>query len=346
MWDRAARRLLAAAATKAPWRRPPRRGGSTGAWRRGHAALAAAAGTGAAVAALGPLALRQPLRLEDAPKAPAPAAPAEAPAPPPQRKPQEAAPKAPEAPPARPAARPSAQGTRRAGSVNVDQEMLHLRRIFITGEINDDSAKVVVQQLLYLEAEDPDAPVTIFINSGGGLVHSGIAILDVMSHVSTPLKTVAYGRCFSIAALLLAAGTPGLRLAYSNARLMIHEPSCSYPKLQCSDIMIKVDELRHTQSTLERILSARTGRPEAEIAAAVQRDRYMSVAEAQEFGIIDNVVTAPLLAVPARAGAKGGEAPVAVASALPAATPAPTVPRQPPATPESGAVKKIPATTD
>eukprot|EP00415_Alexandrium_ostenfeldii_P003337 UN3337 len=166
-----------------------------------------------------------------------------------------------------------------------------------------------------------------------------------MSHVSTPLKTVAYGRCFSIAALLLAAGTPGLRLAYSNARLMIHEPSCSYPKLQCSDIMIKVDELRHTQCTLETILSARTGRPQAEIATAVQRDRYMSVAEAQEFGIIDCVVTSPLLAVPSRSGAKSSEASATVVSPPPLAPP-PSGSRQPATTPESVAAKKLPVPSD
>ena len=81
--------------------------------------------------------------------------------------------------------------------------------------------------------------MTIFINSGGGLVHSGLAILDVMSTVSVPLKTVGYGRCFSIAAVLLAAGTPGQRRAYANARLMIHEPSCSYPKLSATDVILK-----------------------------------------------------------------------------------------------------------
>lgn len=192
----------------------------------------------------------------------------------------------------------STEPPKRAGSVNVDQEMLKLRRIFLTGDINDDTARVFVQQLLYLEADDPHAPVTIFINSGGGLVHSGLAILDVMSHVSTPLHTVAYGRCFSIAALLLAAGTRGHRSAFSHVRLMIHEPSCSYPKLQCSDIMIKVDELRHTQQTLEQVLSVQTGRPREEISQAVARDRYMSVTEAIDFGIIDTVIPKGLPALP------------------------------------------------
>jgi len=180
---------------------------------------------------------------------------------------------------------------RATGNINVDQEMLKLRRIFITGDINDDSAKVIVQQLLFLEADDPTAPVTIFINSGGGMVHSGFAIVDMMTQVrlKLPLKTVAYGRCFSIAALLLSAGSPGHRSAYENTRLMIHEPSCSYPKMQASDIFIKVEELRTQQGMLERILSERTGHTAAEIAATA-RDRYMSASEAKEFGLIDNIV--------------------------------------------------------
>jgi len=183
-------------------------------------------------------------------------------------------------------------------TINVDQEMIKTRRVFLTGEVNDESAKVLVQQLMFLQAEDPDAPITLFINSGGGLVHSGLAILDVMSTVTTPVKTVAYGRCFSIAALLLAAGAPGERSAYANARLMIHEPSCSYPKLQASDIMIKAEELRHTKVTLERVLTSLTGRSKAEIGEAVARDNYMSVAEARSFGLIDNIVTSPPRSAP------------------------------------------------
>jgi len=179
---------------------------------------------------------------------------------------------------------------RAGGSVKLDGEMLKMRYIFVTGQINDETAKVFVQQLLWLEAQDPHAPVTIYINSGGGHVHSGLAMLDVMSHVSTPLHTIAYGRCCSIAVFVLAAGTRGHRLAFAHTSLMIHEPSCSYPKQQCTDIFIKVDRLKHTQQTLERILSVQTGRPQSEISDAVARDKYMSVAEAIDFGLIDAVM--------------------------------------------------------
>lgn len=216
--------------------------------------------------------------LEEAPKEPA--------------KPLEEAPKEPAKPgspkPEQP--RTGASAKRGGPSISCDQEMLRLRRIFMTGDINDDSAKVIIQQLLFLESDDPHAPVTIFINSGGGVVHSGLAILDIMSHVSMPVRTVAYGRCFSIAALLLAAGSPGHRSAYPNTRLMVHEPSCSYPKLQATDMVIKIEELKHTQRTLEDIMAANTGRPREEIAAAIQRDRYMSVQEAVEFGLVDAVI--------------------------------------------------------
>lgn len=192
--------------------------------------------------------------------------------------------KAPATPPADP--KKAVQRT-----VNIDQEMLKSRRLFLTGEVNDDMAKIFVQQLLFLEADDPNAPVTIFINSGGGLVHSGLAILDVMANVSTPLKTVCYGRCFSIAAVLLAAGTPGHRSAYEHARLMIHEPSCSYPKLSASDVILKAEELRNTKQTLEEVLSRLTGKPLADIVDAVARDRYMSVQEGRDFGLVDSIIS-------------------------------------------------------
>lgn len=213
-----------------------------------------------------------------APTPPQPAAPAAVPATPPEPG------KAPATPPADP--KKVVQRT-----VNIDQEMLKSRRLFLTGEVNDDMAKIFVQQLLFLEADDPDAPVTIFINSGGGLVHSGLAILDVMANVSTPLKTVCYGRCFSIAAVLLAAGTPGHRSAYEHARLMIHEPSCSYPKLSASDVILKAEELRNTKETLEAVLSRLTGKPLADIVDAVARDRYMSVQEGRDFGLVDSIIS-------------------------------------------------------
>merc|ERR550514_1362527 len=136
-------------------------------------------------------------------------------------------------------------------------------------------------------------PITLFINSGGGLVHSGLAIFDAMSSITPRVETVAYGRCFSIAALLLAAGERGHRSAYKNTRLMVHEPSCSYPKLQTADLIIKVAELENTRRTLEEALSDRTGRPECEISERIGRDMYMSANEAREFGIIDRIHAPP-----------------------------------------------------
>lgn len=183
--------------------------------------------------------------------------------------------------------------------------MLKRRRIFITGEINDECAKVVAQYLLLFQDEDPRAPVTVFINSGGGLVHSGLAIVDVMRSVSMPLHTVAYGRCHSIAVFLLLAGAPGHRTAYRNTRFMIHEPSCSYQKLQTTDINLKVEELGRQKRQLERVFSEFTGRPVEEVAVTMLRDRYFNVEEALEFGLLDGVVPQPLRDAAAR-GAPGG----------------------------------------
>lgn len=203
-----------------------------------------------------------------------------------------------------PEAKPKTSGkgaTKRPnGTISVDQEALRARRLFLTGDINDDMAKVFVQQLLYLETEDPEAPVTVYINSGGGSVHSGLAILDVMSSVTMPVVTVAYGRAMSIAALLLAGGTPGRRSAYANTRLMVHEPSCSYPKLQASDLKIKMAELERTRRTLVAVFASRVGRPEAEVAAEIGRDRYLSAAEAKTFGLLDTVFEDPRPPAPER----------------------------------------------
>jgi len=187
----------------------------------------------------------------------------------------------------------TSSANKKGSNISIEQEMLKSRRLFLTGEVNDESAKVIVQQLLYMEAEDPVTPVTLFINSGGGLVHSGLAILDVMSHVRMPVHTVAVGRCFSIAALLLSAGTPGHRCAYEHARVMIHEPSCSFPKLQATEMAIKIAELRNTKRVLEQVLGSKTGRSAADISAAIARDQYMSASEACEFGLIDRVVIRP-----------------------------------------------------
>lgn len=210
---------------------------------------------------------------------------------------------------------------RPSGTISVDQEALRARRLFLTGDINDDMAKAFVQQILYLESEDPETPVTVYINSGGGSVHSGLAILDIMSSVRMPVATVAYGRAMSIAALLLAGGTPGRRSAYANTRLMVHEPSCSYPKLQASDLKIKMAELERTRQTMVSIFASRVGRPEAEVAEEIGRDRYLSAAEAKTFGLLDTVFEDPRPPVPERP--KLGSAAVSAAEAE-SATPAGT----------------------
>jgi ATP-dependent Clp protease protease subunit len=225
------------------------------------------------------------------------------------------------------------------GNVNVDQEMLKRRVLFLNGEITDDSAKVLVQQLLWLEAEDPQAPVTIYINSGGGFVHSGLALVDVMMSASMPLKTVCAGRCHSMAALVLASGTHSHRSAFGNARMMIHEPSNSYSKMQATDMAIKVAELQNHSHTLARLFAERTGRSEAEILDFFSRDRYMSAKEAKEFGLIDDIrpaagrgILEERTEVPASSSSEenGSKEPVPVVQAAsPEATPSTSPPVQP-----------------
>jgi len=177
----------------------------------------------------------------------------------------------------------------RQRTINLEQEMIRSRRIYLTGEINDDTAKDVIQKLLFFEAEDPSAPVTLFINSGGGFVHSGFAIKDMMAHVSTPVRTVAVGRCLSIAALVLAGGEHGQRFAAPSCRIMIHEPQCAYPKNTSTNLTTKINELNNTSQTYMETLSKFCRRPLEEVSVAVLKETYMSPAEGVEFGIIDGL---------------------------------------------------------
>lgn len=174
--------------------------------------------------------------------------------------------------------------------IKVDQEALRSRRIFLTGKVSESMAKSFTEQMLYMQACDQDTPVTVFINSHGGSVHAGLAIIDVMSCASMPVATVGYGSCCSMAALILAAGTLGMRSVHANARVMIHEPSASYNKHVVTDMMIRISELALLQGVLEQVLANRCGRSVSEVAFHMARDKYMSAAEAADFGIVDCVL--------------------------------------------------------
>lgn len=166
------------------------------------------------------------------------------------------------------------------------------RRVFVTGSMDDESAKVVIQQLLHLEAEDPGAPIGMHIMSGGGKVYAGLAILDVMRSLSSPVHTTCLGHCESMAAVLLACGEPGRRYALPNARVMIHQPvrGGSASKSSAKEALIQAQAIDQSRLRLCQLLAESTGRPLAELEALMDHDHYCSAAEAKELRLVDHIV--------------------------------------------------------
>lgn len=173
-------------------------------------------------------------------------------------------------------------------SYDIYSRLLKDRIIFLSGEINNDVADVVVAQLLFLEAEDPDKDIMLYINSPGGLVTSGMAIYDTMNYIKAPVSTIVIGMAASMAAVLLAAGTKGKRVALPNAEIMIHQP-LGGAQGQATDIAIQAEQILKSKKKINRILADCTGKSEEQIAADVERDHYLSADEALEYGLIDNI---------------------------------------------------------
>lgn len=171
---------------------------------------------------------------------------------------------------------------------DIYSRLLRDRVIFLGTEINDDVANVVVAQLLFLEAEDPDQEIHLYINSPGGSITAGLAILDTMNFVRPEISTTCIGMAASMAAWLLAAGTPGKRSALTNARVMIHQPMGG-ARGQASDIDIQAREILKLRERMNEILSDLTGRSLEQIAVDTERDYYMSALEAKDYGLIDAV---------------------------------------------------------
>ncbi|MEO1232217.1 MAG: ATP-dependent Clp endopeptidase proteolytic subunit ClpP [Myxococcota bacterium] len=163
------------------------------------------------------------------------------------------------------------------------------RIIFLGTEVTDDIANVIVAQLLFLESEDPDKDVNLYINSPGGSITAGLAIYDTMQYVRCPITTICIGQAASMGAVLLAAGTKGRRKALPHSRIMIHQPMGG-ARGQASDIEIQAREILRMRETLYRLLGEHTGRSEAQIETDSDRDKFMSAVEAQEYGLIDDVV--------------------------------------------------------
>ena len=173
-------------------------------------------------------------------------------------------------------------------SYDIYSRLLKDRIIFLSGEINNDVADVVVAQLLFLEAEDPDKDIQLYINSPGGLVTAGMAIYDTMNYIKAPVSTIVIGMAASMAAVLLAAGTKGKRVALPNAEIMIHQP-LGGAQGQATDIAIQAEQILKSKKKINRILADCTGKSEEQIAADVERDHYLSADEALEYGLIDNI---------------------------------------------------------
>ena len=172
---------------------------------------------------------------------------------------------------------------------DIYSRLLRDRVIFLGTEIHDDVANVVVAQLLFLEADDPDKEISLYINSPGGSVTAGLAIYDTMQFVRPEVATTCVGQASSMGAWLLAAGSPGKRVALSNSRVLIHQPMGG-AQGQATDVNIQAREILKLRQRLNEILSRHTGREVDEIARDTERDYYMSAEESKSYGVVDRVV--------------------------------------------------------
>ena len=175
-------------------------------------------------------------------------------------------------------------------SFDIYSRLLNDRIIFLSDQVNDATASLVVAQLLYLEAQDPDRDISFYINSPGGSISAGMAIYDTMNFIKCDVSTICIGMAASMGAFLLAAGTPGKRLALPNSEIMIHQPLISQTGGQASDIKIVSDHILKTRDKMNRILSEKTGQPIEVIEKDTDRDNYMSAEEALKYGLIDRVL--------------------------------------------------------
>ena len=182
------------------------------------------------------------------------------------------------------------QTSRGERSYDIYSRLLKERIIFLGEEVNDVTAGLVVSQLLFLESEDPDKDINLYINSPGGSVTAGMAIYDTMQYVKCDVSTMCMGMAASMGAFLLSGGTKGKRYALPNAEIMIHQPSGG-AKGQATDIQIVAENILKTKERLNRILSENTGQPYEVVAADTERDNYMTAQEALEYGLIDKVIT-------------------------------------------------------
>ena len=181
------------------------------------------------------------------------------------------------------------QTNRGERSYDIFSRLLNDRIIFLGEEVNDTTASLVVAQLLYLEAQDPDKDIQFYINSPGGSVSAGLAIYDTMQYIKADVSTICIGMAASMGAFLLSSGTKGKRLALPNAEIMIHQPSGG-SQGQATDIQIQAEHILRIKDKLNHILAENTGKSVETIAADCERDNFMSAEEAQAYGLVDKVI--------------------------------------------------------
>ncbi len=180
------------------------------------------------------------------------------------------------------------QTNRGERSYDIYSRLLKDRIVFLGGEVHDEMANLIVAQLLFLEMENPDSDISMYINSPGGSVTAGMAIFDTMRYIKPQVRTVCIGMAASMGAFLLMAGARGKRLALPNSEVMIHQPSGG-ARGQATDVLIQAEWLQRTKAKMNGLMSEMTGRPLSDIERDVERDYFMSAEEARAYGIIDEI---------------------------------------------------------
>ncbi|ASM11657.1 ATP-dependent Clp protease proteolytic subunit [Serratia marcescens] len=183
------------------------------------------------------------------------------------------------------------QTSRGERSFDIYSRLLRDRIVFLNGEVNDDVAEMLCAQLLFLEAENPEKPVHLYINSPGGAITSGLAIYDTMQYIRAPVHTLCMGTARSMGSFLLMAGEPGHRMALPNVSLHVHQPLGGFQG-QASDILIQAEEMKRTKDRVIRLYAQHCGLSEEEVERVLDRDRFMTADEAAAWGLIDRVLRA------------------------------------------------------